>query len=112
MPANPKGIPTFQYEVSDGLRRLAVIGATHHTDPKVIVLFHPRRPGWRLHAQLGREKFAMAVIESLVRHGAIKSPFPDEAKLRFLAESDDPMRARHAQMMLAALRREKGKKMA
>jgi hypothetical protein len=61
---------------------------------------------------LGREKFAMAVIEILVRHGAIKSPVPDEAKLCFLAESDDPMRARHAQMMLAALLREKKKKMA
>jgi hypothetical protein len=110
MPANPKGIPTFHYEVSDGLRRLTVIGATHHADPKVIVLFRPkRRLGWRLHALFGREKFAMAVIESLVRHGAIKSPLPDEAKLRFLAKSEDTMRARHAQMMLAAVLRERNR---
>ena len=35
---------------------------------------------------------------------------PDEAKLRFLAKSDDPLRARHAQMVLAALLQEKKKK--
>jgi hypothetical protein len=109
---NPKGIPIFHYVVSDGLRRLVVIGANHHTQPKVIVLFRPLRPGWRLHAFFGREKFAMAVIESLVRHGAIRSPLPDEAKLRFLAKSDDPMKARHAQMVLAALRRQKKKQTA
>jgi hypothetical protein len=110
---NPKGItPTFHYDVSDGLRRLAAIGVNHHTQPKVIVLFRPLRSGWRLHALFGREKFAMAVIESLVRHGAIKSPLPDEAQFRFLAESDDPVRARHAQMVLAALLREKKKKKA
>jgi hypothetical protein len=112
MRPNPKGIPTFHFDVSDGLRRLALIGANHHTQPKVIVLFRPLRPGWRLHALFGREKFAMAVIESLVRHGAIRSPLPDEAKLRFLAKSDDPMKARHAQMVLAALRRQKKKQTA
>ena len=112
MPPNPKGIPTFHYEVSDGLRRLAVICANHRTQPKVIVLFRPLRSGWRLHALFGREKFAMAVIESLVRHGASRSPLPDEAKLRFLAKSDDPMKARHAQMVLAALRRQKRKQSA
>jgi hypothetical protein len=112
MRPDPKGLPTFHYQVSDGLRRLAVIGATHHTQQKVIVLFHPLRSGWRLHALFGREKFAMAVIESLVRLGATKSPLPDETKLRFLAASDDPMRVRHAQMVLAALLREKKKKTA
>ena len=112
MRPNLKGIPTFHYDVSDGLRRLAVIGANHRMQPKVIVLFRPLRPGWRLHALFEREKFAMAVIESLVRLGATKSPLPDEAKFRFLAASDDPMRARHAQMVLAALRRQKKRKTA
>src|SRR5687768_4984494 len=108
VPTNPKGITlAFHYDVSDGLRRVAVIGMNHRTQPKVVVLFRPKRPGWRLHALLGREKFAMSVIASLVRQGAIKSPLPDEAQLRLLAQSDDRMRARHAQRMLSALLREK-----
>jgi hypothetical protein len=108
---NPKGAtPTFHYDVTDGVRRLAAIVVHHHKEPKVVVLFRPLRSGWRLHALFGRERFAMSVIESLVRHGAIKSPLPDEAKLRFLAKSDDPMRAGHAQMVLKALLREKTKK--
>ena len=108
---SPGGVtPTFHYDVSDGLRRLAVIGVNHRTKEEIVVLFHPRRPGWRLYALFGRERFAMTVIECLVQHGARKSALPDEAKFRFLAESADPMRARHAKMVLAALLREKKKK--
>jgi hypothetical protein len=105
---NANGVTlVFHYDVSDGLRRLAAIGVDHRTEPKVIVLFRPKRSGWRLHALIGREKFAMGVLASLVRNGAIKSPLPDEAQLRFLAQSEDRMRARHAQRMLSALLREK-----
>jgi hypothetical protein len=107
--ALPIGIaPSFQYAVSDGLRRLALIGVKHRD--KMVLLLRPLRPGWRLHALFGREKFASAVLECLLREGAIKSPPPDEAKLRFLAASGDPMRAHSAKKMLDVLLREKKRK--
>jgi hypothetical protein len=99
----------FDYAISDGVRRVALIGIKHRERGTVIVCLRPLRNGWRLAGLFGPEKFAMAVIECLVREGAAKSPFPDEGKLRFLANSGDPSRARHANAMLAAIRREKKK---
>ena len=94
----------FDYVVSDGVRKAHLTGVAHKD--RLIVLLDRVGSGLNLRGLWGREEFASAVINCLLREGASAPPPPDEMSLRNLAERGHE----GAKMALDELLREKRRK--